>query len=586
MNFILHFYGRIKTISSFTDFSSRLKNLFVLAYKIITGRYGKKYWKQERQKKINLYLQNPDNIKELSILIDVFNIYYNLRKYEDCKSVYNRILSLKLQEIPTEIYISMSESFFFLKEYQKSVESVLDIKQTNCKNYNLALTYLFLSYTKLKDISNAEKIYKKLSDFYTLQEIEHITSGILADIFFIDKLYVTSKKQSIESKKYISLSNAVHDAGADNCLDKTDIAVEKLNLLNETDFLHDKMLHNLFNNEHEIARREKILLSFPRSLNVTLTNNCNLKCIMCFANEEKFEVSKNILEEIKNIIPYLQNISWMGGEVFLYKDFIELLQWTAQYSVRQEIITNGLLLDEKTIKILLTNHIDITISVDGTSKDVYENVRLNGNFSKLLEILSQINKIRKELNSTSRLKLNTVIIKNNYHQIPDFLEFANKYGFDIISFNSLVRDSRTKELDIFGKHFDKNIVAEITKNINYIRKNALIYGIQIENSLPTESFIQNIATKEYVFNCSMTSAQTLSCHIPWKRLFIASNGDVYPNCFCKVPVGNLINNSLTSVWNSKKMLEYRTNILNNSRKKICSDDCLGGRIPENSLKHI
>lgn len=586
MNFIFNFYGRIKTISSFTDFLNRFKNLFILAYKILTGRYGQKYWQQERQKKINLYRQNPDSIKELSILIDIFNIYYNLRQYEECKSVYNRMISLKLQNIPAEIYVSMSESFFFLKEYKKSVQSVLDIKQTNCKNYNLALTYLFLSYTKLKDISNAEKIHKKLSDFYTLQEIEYIKEGILADIFSTDKLSVTSKKQGIENKKYIALFNAVHDAGLDNCLDKTDVAVEKLNLLNETDLLHDKMLHNLFNNEHEIARREKILLSFPRSLNVTLTNNCNLKCIMCFANEEKFEVSNNILEEIKNIIPYLQNISWMGGEVFLYKDFIDLLQWTSQYSVRQEIITNGLLLDEKTIKILLTNHIDITISVDGISKDVYENIRLNGNFEKLLEILSQINKIRKELNSTSRLKLNTVIIKNNYHQIPDFLEFANKYEFDILSFNPLVRDRRTKELDVFGKDFNKNTVAEITKNINYVREKALIYGVQVENSLPTESFIQDITNKEYVFNCSMTSTQTLSCHIPWKRLFIASNGDVYPNCFCKVPIGNLTNNSLASVWNSKKMLEYRTNIINNTRKKICSDDCLGGRIPENSLKHI
>lgn len=585
MKYILQLYGRIKTISSFNDILHRFKNLFILIYKILTGKYGEKYWTQERQRKINLYKANPNNINDPDILIDIFNIYYKLRQYKDCENVYNCILLIKPQIIPNEIYVSMTECFFFLKKYQLSIQCALSIKNKNLKNYKILLTYIFMSYVKLKDISNAEKVYKELLNFYTFTEIENISNGLFWDTFSTDKLTIISNKKEISDNSYLHAFNIIHNAEIDNCSDRTDIAIKKLNTLNENDLFQDKMLQNLLKNEYEIARKEKKLLSFPRSLNVTLTNKCNLKCIMCFANEEKFEISNNILQEIKNIIPYLQNISWMGGEIFLYKDFIEVLQWTAQYSVRQEIITNGLLLDEKTIKILLTNNIDITMSIDGTSKDVYENIRLNGNFEELLEILSHISKIRKELNSTSRLKLNTVIIKGNYHQITDFLEFANKYGFDILSFSPLVRDSRTKELDVFGKDFNKNVIAEITRKINYIREKALIYGVQIENSLPTESFVENIATKEYIFNFSMTSAKSLSCHIPWKRLFIASNGDVYPNCFCKIPIGNLTKNSLSELWNSKTMIEYRTRIIDNNRNKFCSDDCLYGRLSDDSLKY-
>ncbi|MDD3064883.1 MAG: radical SAM protein [Endomicrobiaceae bacterium] len=587
MKYLSQIYGRIKTISSFEDFLRRFKNLFILVYKIFTGRYGEKYWAREKERKINLYKTNPDGIKDVNILTDIFNIYYKMRRHAKCEEVYNRIITIAHGDsIADEVYVSMSEIFFFLKKYAESAECLSKIKNEKTKNYHILLFYAFMSAVKLKELENAEKLYKKLLKFRTSDEIKHSVNGIFYDTFSTDKLSVITSSKKYDADKYSEIFNTIHNAEIYNCSDNTDKAAGVLENLKENAFINgDKMLNNLLKNELEISEKQTELSSLPRNLTVTLTNKCNLKCIMCFAGEETFEISEKNLEEIKNIIPYLENISWMGGEVFLYKDFIDILKWASQYSVRQEIITNGLLLSESVIKTLLEKHIDITISIDGTSKEVYENIRRNGCFETLLNNLSVLNKIKKEIKTTSRFRLNAVIMKNNYKNIPDFLELAYKYGFDILAFSPLVRDSRNKELDIFGKDFNSGIIKETAKNINILKDKALLYGIQIENSLPTEDFVENIGSKEYVFNFSVPSSKSLSCHIPWKRLFIASNGDVYPNCFCKKPVGNLTVHGLKELWNCKTMIEYRTRIINDKRKNFCSDDCLHGRISDDSLKY-
>ncbi len=587
MKYLSQIYGRIKTISSFEDFLRRFKNLFILAYKIFTGRYGEKYWASERERKINLYKTNPNGIKDIGILTDIFNIYYKMRRHAKCEEIYNRIITIaRGASVSDEVYVSMSEIFFFLKKYTKSAECLSKIKNEKTKNYDILLFYAFMSAVKLKELENAEKLYKKLLKFRTSDDIKHYVNGVFYDTFSTDKLSVITSSKKYDADKYIEIFNTIHKAEIYNCSDNTDKAAEVLRNLKETAFINgDKMLNNLLKNELEISEKQTELSSLPRNLTVTLTNKCNLKCIMCFAGEETFEISDKNLEEIKNIIPYLENISWMGGEVFLYKDFIDILKWASQYSVRQEIITNGLLLSESVIKTLLEKHIDITISIDGTSKEVYEDIRRNGRFETLLNNLSVLNKIKKEIKTTSRFRLNAVIMKNNYKNIPDFLELAYKYGFDILAFSPLVRDSRNKDLDIFGKDFNSAVIKETAKNINILKEKALFCGIQIENSLPTEDFVENIGSKEYVFNFSVPSSKSLSCHIPWKRLFIASNGDVYPNCFCKKPVGNLTVNGLKELWNCKTMIEYRTRIINDKRKNFCSDDCLHGRISDDSLKY-
>ena len=62
---------------------------------------------------------------------------------------------------------------------------------------------------------------------------------------------------------------------------------------------------------------------------------------------DRFSKVWNNKRNVSPNIKYLENITWKGGEVFLYKKFLNLLKIASDNHVKQTIITNGLLLNEE-----------------------------------------------------------------------------------------------------------------------------------------------------------------------------------------------------------------------------------------------
>ena len=70
--------------------------------------------------------------------------------------------------------------------------------------------------------------------------------------------------------------------------------------------------------------------------------------------------------------------------------------------------------------------------------------------------------------------------------------------------------------------------------------------------------------------------ENLFCKLPWKGLFI-NNGererDIFPDCWCKHPIGNILQDSLLEVWNNTKMQGYRRRIIA-ADISLCAEDCM------------
>ena len=77
-------------------------------------------------------------------------------------------------------------------------------------------------------------------------------------------------------------------------------------------FLHNKQL-----NEKELLERKTVLQSKPVRLGVVLTTKCNIDCIMCPDKGIKWELPDSLHDQITGMYPYLEEIYWRGGEVFL-----------------------------------------------------------------------------------------------------------------------------------------------------------------------------------------------------------------------------------------------------------------------------
>lgn len=344
-------------------------------------------------------------------------------------------------------------------------------------------------------------------------------------------------------------------------------------------FVRNKLL-----NELEIAEGKSVLCSKPRRLTVTLSNRCNLFCIMCLTRYVRWEIPGRVLEEIYALFPYLEKVMWQGGEVFAL-DFFEdiLLRGFQSPNLRHSIVTNAQLISEKMATELVQNNVELTVSVDGVTPEVYEYIRRGASFERLLQNLNLISRLRQKYRANMVMNLNVAIMKSNYQQLEGFVDFAKRYGFDFICIMPIHIHLKTEE-DIFTNR-DNEALAFISEASQKIEEKAKRYGIRLENRLPRLD--EERQSKSINNNLNEIGNNKLLCHIPWQQLLVDYDGTVRPDCLCKIEhsAGSLSGNiTLSEIWNNEVMLDYRKRIAGHTCHDFCNPICFSGKITESHLK--
>jgi len=346
----------------------------------------------------------------------------------------------------------------------------------------------------------------------------------------------------------------------------------------------DLYFRNILLNELEMAQGKIVLSTKVRSLTITLTNKCNLNCLDCEARRYAWEMPLQAIKEIIGLFPYLEYIMWQGGEVFLMDYFQDILEEARRYpDMKQLIVTNAMLLSEDVIeKLVRQPELVLAISVDGATKDIYEHIRRGAKFDRLIENIKLINLLRKRHNSNTRLHLNVTVMRSNYRQLLDFIEFAKEYGFYSVLLRP-VQGNRDSGENIFI-HQNGEEMRFIDGVIDELNARAGRYQIILDNRLPRLS----TAPRENTSGDKKTKNTKLLCYAPWQRLYISWGGNVYPDCMCVWPhdkgIANITRDSLKAIWNNKDMQTYREKLVNNDYRDLCSQDCISGCVPERYLQ--
>ena len=96
--------------------------------------------------------------------------------------------------------------------------------------------------------------------------------------------------------------------------------------------------------------------------------------------------------------------------------------------------TNGLLIKKNfhKFKHITDNLTQIGISIDGATKQTYEELRQGGVWEKLLENLEFLKTIKK-----FKIHFHFVVQQKNYHEIESFIDLGIKYNADKIFLNRI-----------------------------------------------------------------------------------------------------------------------------------------------------
>lgn len=283
----------------------------------------------------------------------------------------------------------------------------------------------------------------------------------------------------------------------------------------------------------------------PVSISFEPTTSCNLRCPECPSGLREFSRPRGMLkrdfftktiDDIYKDILYL--IFYFQGEPYLNKNFLEMVSYASSKGLYTATSTNAHFLTDEMAKRTVESGLDrLIISLDGTTQEVYQQYRREGNMEKVIEGARNIVKWKKELKSkTPFVFFQFLVVRPNEHQVEDVKKLAKEVGVDEVRF---------KTAQIYDYENDPNQL--IPKNEKFSRYKKNKEGKQI-----AKNKLQN--------HCSKL----------WEANVITWDGMVVPCCFDKDAthrLGDLKKQSFREIWQNKNYKQFRKDITT-SRKNI------------------
>ena len=181
----------------------------------------------------------------------------------------------------------------------------------------------------------------------------------------------------------------------------------------------------------------------PSLIELELSNQCNLACIMCNGNLSS-AIRKNeglpplpqifndtFIEQMREFIPHLDELRVNGGEPFAQKILLDLLDVVAEIKpdLKVNIATNGTVYNKRVQGILDKCNIHLNISIDSLIKERYEKIRLNGKFEVLMKNFDIFKAYC--LNNNRKISIMVNPMNNNWDEMVEFVKFTDVHNCNL-----------------------------------------------------------------------------------------------------------------------------------------------------------
>ncbi len=297
----------------------------------------------------------------------------------------------------------------------------------------------------------------------------------------------------------------------------------------------------------------------PISVAIEPTTSCNLRCPECPSGLRAFTRPTGMLEQhfftrtidsIAKDISYL--IFYFQGEPYLNPAFLDMVKHAHKHKIYTATSTNAhYLTKENATKTVLSGLDRLIISIDGTTQEVYEQYRIGGKLSKVLEGARNIVAAKQELKSkTPFIIFQFLVVKPNEHQIKEVQQLAKQVGVDQL---------RLKTAQVYDYITDPNQL--IPNNKKYSR-----YKYDDNGNMQYKANLANTCWRIH--------------HAP----VITWDGLVVPCCFDKDAthqLGNLQMQDFKTIWKNENYQYFRQQLKKGRNHiDICTNCSEGAQVWE------
>jgi len=344
-----------------------------------------------------------------------------------------------------------------------------------------------------------------------------------------------------------------------------------------------------------------------KNVSLEISIRCNLRCTYCWwwgengigpdliksnspliAEELKTQEIFNLIDQLYK---YKPSFYIAGGEPFIRKDTLQIIEYINSKGMNVSLTDNGTLLNDEIIsRLSKIKNLSITFSIDGL-KEMHDKIRGNGNFDRTINNINRLIEKRGR-NKYPTIRTNTTMAPENIDSLYELAIFLDKLGVDEINFqhlwytNKIVakthKEVLSNEFGLLDNGVDSHVVGEqheITST-DYADKVANFTQMLLRNIVKfrsTISFYPLLSKNEIIkYYTDNTFSKYQYCMAPWNEIAIKANGDVM---FCpdewitEFKLGNIKENTIDQLWNNEQAQKFRSFIIKKGRFPICNHCC-------------
>lgn len=327
-------------------------------------------------------------------------------------------------------------------------------------------------------------------------------------------------------------------------------------------------------NEHclpEAVDVRPFALSFntlPVLSEVALTYRCNLSCRFCYAgcscHKKDGEEAEMTTNEVKRVLRTIRedakvpSVSFTGGEPTLRDDLPEIIYYARRtLGMRVNLITNGTLIDaEKADELADAGLNSAQLSMESPEEGVHDALtQVEGSWRATLAAVALLK------DRGISVHTNTTLNRANVDSASALPEFVRSLGLERFSVN-LVIPAGSSQQPASGINLR---YTEIPEFVLILKREAARNGVEFMWYSPTPTCI---------FNPIPHQLGNKGCAACDGLISVSPTGDVLPCSSWPEPVGSLLREEFTSVWESARGRWLRQKQFAPSTCQSCDDFAL------------
>lgn len=322
---------------------------------------------------------------------------------------------------------------------------------------------------------------------------------------------------------------------------------------------------NVMANLYSMATTPLSVRSKPYLIWVEPTERCNLRCKMCDLQIRNRGAKDLSLEQFKRILekfPLLARINLFGiGEPFLNPYFLDMVSYATARGIAVTSSTNGTLITEDLAKKIVTSGMEsLTISIDGASRETYEEIRTGACFDKVIDNIKLI-VAAKQGRAHPKLSLFFVATRKNIHELSSMIRLAAHLGVPTVA---------TEEVGDWGNEASREALRQ---------DNLPLHDLTIDEHVRTASKEATELGIELITGTLLSArfygTKKRRCLWPWWGCWVTADGFVTPCCHRPDPenfnLGNIFERSFDEIWNSPEYKAFRSGLKTGRLPAVCHD---------------